>query len=289
LSRKEVITVTDRDRKIADAVSDVVSTKQGASENIKGIRNKISRVSEEIDVGLRGNNTIYNKAQLRTLLNELREDSVSIFGREKTLVNQYDDVVDFFMKTLEKHPKNNTGLLAARKEFDFEFKKRFPKIFEKFDSTDSGRVAAFQNVRRRVNDIVSDSLPEGNTFKPLLKQQNLMFDAIDNISLKGAKNLETGIIERALQAIDAHGIRTLVISGSLLGFTFLTSPAVIIPLLAGAVTIKIAGKVFKSQAVKKALIDVLRKIQTTGAKLNKAEAEATQKTIALLSLGEKNK
>lgn len=282
LSRKEVITVTDEDRAVARSVADVVEGK-GASNDIKAIKDKIGRVSEEIDAGLSGNNTIFNQSQLKSRLGEVRDKGIALFKSDKKLVEQYDDLIDFFLDIQKKHPNNLTGLLAARKEFDIEVTKQFPNIFKKFDGTNDGRIIAFANIRRQANDIIADALPEGNPFKAQLKEQNRMFDAIDNIALKASKELETGLIERALKAIDAHGIRTLVISGSLLGLNFLTSPVVVLSLLAGGATIKIAGKVFKSQAVKKAIIKTLRTIQTTGAKLNKADQEAAQKTIALLS------
>ena len=283
LSRKEVITVTEGDRDVARAVLGVVKKENGASQNIQGIRDKIGIVSEEIDIGLKGNNTIFNQTQLKSRLGEVRDKGIALFKSDKKLVEQYDDLIDFFLEIQKKHPNNLTGLLAARKEFDAEVRKQFPNIFKKFDGTNDGRIIAFANIRRQANNIVADALPAGNKFKEQLRQQNLMFDAIDNIALKGAKNLETGFIERSLAAIDAHGIRTLVISGSLLGLNFLTSPAVILTLLTGGATIKIAGKVFKSQAVKKAIIKSLRTIQTTGAKLNQADKEAVQKAIVLLT------
>lgn len=283
LSKKEVISVTDENIAVAKSVEDVVSITNGASENISAIFEKIGRVSEKIDVGLKGNNTIFNINQLKARLGEVRDKGIALFKSDTNLVKQYDDLIDFFLDIQKKHPNNLTGLLAARKEFDREVRKQFPNIFKKFDGTNDGRIIAFANIRRQANNIIADALPEGNPFKAQLKQQNRMFDAIDNISLKGAKNLETGVIERSLAAIDAHGIRTLVISGSLLGLSFLTSAPVILSLLAGGTTIKIAGKIFNSQAVKRAIIKSLRTIQTTGAKLNKVDTEAAQKTIALLT------
>lgn len=198
--RKTVIEPSQRDIEIAKTVQGVVKPKANTVENIKLINNEIERVATQVEAGLKSNNSIYNVGEFRNSLDVAKENSRILFGSEGTLEKTYDAVRDEMVRQLGKQPKTLSGALKARKEFDKVINSKFPKLFAQ-EAGDDIRRNAVLDVRKTVNNFIADKLPEGDVFKEQLRAQNLMYDAIENISAKGAKEVGTNPIMRTTKKL----------------------------------------------------------------------------------------
>lgn len=203
-----------RDIEIAETVKNVATSKN-PFKNIQNIKGQIKAVDSEVQIGLQKNNTIFNLKQLKKTLGQSKEESRIIFGSDTTLEKTYDAVVDEMVRQAGKNQKNLSGLLRARKNFDRIIDKKFPKLFDNLIS-DSPRTNAVLDVRRAVNDFIGKKLPEGNQYKNLLRQENLMFEAIKNIAARAPK-LGTTAAQRFLQSKLGKAVKATAIGAGIAG------------------------------------------------------------------------
>ena len=287
------IKVSPQDQEIAQSVQGIVSKSKNPIENIDNIRTKIGEVAAKTETLPKENDAIFNNAQIKSALLQTKEGSSVIFAGDKTLENAYDSVVNEFMKILDSKPNKLSSVLEARKEFDQVIKQKFPKIFDKF-SGDNIRANAVKDVRMAANDFVSDSLPEGNQFKALLKEQSNMYRAIDRIAEKAVPSINQSKFAHLTNIIRKHPWLSIEAAGALGGIGLgsamgmggamvgiLTNP-VALGALALYGTYKIGKSVITSQWLKKGLIEFLN---TTSKVLQPEEKSAVQSIID--SLGSK--
>ena len=251
-----------KDFEVAKSVGDVVSTRKNFVDNITAIRGKIATLAKSTDEGLKNNDVIFNNKRLKSFLNDVKEDSRIIFGSDKALENNYNAVIDEVFKLLSEKKNKVSDLLQVRRDFDKIVKQKFPRIFE-VGSTDVVRSNAVLDVRRGVNDFIEELLPEGNEFKPLLKEQSLMYQATKNIAKKNAEVVNMGAASKVMNFLRqnpvTHGLTGGIITFGALG-AILSNP-ILLGSAAILGTIKIGEKIITSKSLKQGLIKILRAIE----------------------------
>jgi len=262
LLRKVEIKPSLKDFEVAKSVGDVVSTRKNFVDNITAIRGKIATLAKSTDEGLKNNDVIFNNKRLKSFLNDVKEDSRIIFGSDKALENNYNAVIDEVFKLLSEKKNKVSDLLQVRRDFDKIVKQKFPRIFE-VGSTDVVRSNAVLDVRRGVNDFIEELLPEGNEFKPLLKEQSLMYQATKNIAKKNAEVVNMGAASKVMNFLRqnpvTHGLTGGIITFGALG-AILSNP-ILLGSAAILGTIKIGEKIITSKSLKQGLIKILRAIE----------------------------
>jgi hypothetical protein len=193
------ITPSQRDYELAETVKDIVSSKKTNTANIYNLRSEIDKSANEVITGLRKNDAIYNNNQIKSILNQAKnsEDRQLTLAGDEAAIKAYDGAISVFMKILDRKPKTLSGLLDARKEFDQVAKRSIKNVFEK----DNIKSLAVQDIRRTANEFIAAKLPVGHPFLNLLKKQNLMYEAIENISKSTSKDVGTNLIQRGLSTI----------------------------------------------------------------------------------------
>jgi hypothetical protein len=217
--RTTVIEPSKRDIEIANAAKGVVDPRKSLVENIQRSNKAIEILAKRTEEGLIKNNSIFNVGEFSNALKAAKENSRVLFGSEKTLENTYDAVMAEMVKHLNKYPKTISGALKARKDFDAVIKQKFPKLLSSQAGDDIRRNAVL-DVRRTVNEFIADKLPEGNQFKNYLKRQNLLYDAIENMSKKGAKQVGTNPVSRVAKRFVNSPV------GKVVGYTALSGGGV---------------------------------------------------------------
>jgi hypothetical protein len=271
---------TAQEKEMANIVKEVVSKSKNPIDNIEAISNEIAK-QEGIKAGaIAGNDTIFNNTQLRAVLNKAKEESQIVFGSDKTLQNSYNSVVDEMMRQANKETMNLSGLLQARKNFDKIIEQKFPGLLSN-PIGDSAKQNAVRDVRRAVNQFIADKLPEGNEFKNALKNQNLMYDAIENISKKTASAVDASIVQKAMKALRQNplvaGVTGGILTyGALMGM--FNNPVVIGTLVLGG-TFKLGKAIITSKTLRESLVSVLRFLEKAG---KIADANAIDKMILQL-------
>ena len=180
---KSVIKTTQFDTDIAKSVEDVVNPRLHPQENIDAIRGKITKTAEETEKVVKKSDQLYSSSELEPYLQRTKKDSEILFAGEKTIERNYDAVIDKFKEIVETKDKTLSGALEARKELDQFIKSKFGNVFDK-EAGDLPRANALKDVRMAVNDYIANTLPEGDKFKTLLKEQSNMYRAIDRIITK---------------------------------------------------------------------------------------------------------
>ncbi len=116
----------------------------------------------------------------------------------------YDGMLDVFMNVADKHPKNLAGLLGARKEFDQVAEAGLKGAFD--EGTVTAKKQALRDIRREANNFIADQLPAGDAMRGVLHRQNLMYEAVDNMSDKIAPKIGTNAIQRVEKIIRKHPV-----------------------------------------------------------------------------------
>ena len=262
---KIALAPTKRELEMADVVSDVVSKSKNPIDNIQAIQNKIAETAKSVQEGLKENDTIFNRTQIQSVLNKAKQDSKIVFGSDKTLQNSYDSVVGEMMRQINNQPKNLSGLLQARKNFDTIIDLKFPKLLNN-PVGDTAKQNAVKDVRKSVNQFIADQLPEGNVFKEELKKQNLMYGAIENISKKTANNVDASAVKKAMAALRQNPLVSgvtggILTYGALMG---MFSNPIVIGTLIGGGTIALGKSIITSKILRQSLISVLRTLEKAG-------------------------
>jgi len=179
------LTPETRDLERAEVVKDLINPKAGIIDNVGVLKKEITGKAQQVIDNLKEHNAIFNKNQLSSKLKGI-EKPLSLSADTK-LNTMYDMAQQKFMKFVDAEPKNLGGLLKARKNFDEWVTEQVPKVWE--DQASKPLHDALRKMRTTANDFIAEKLPEGVPFKDLLRQQNLMYEAIDNMSEKAAGNL----------------------------------------------------------------------------------------------------
>lgn len=265
--RYEKITLepTKREIEMAETIKDIVSKSKNPVDNINAIDNEIGRLANVVQEGLKANNTIFNKNQLKTALGKAKEGSRVVFGTDKTLQSSYDAVIDEMLRQVDETSGNLSGLLQARKNFDNIINQKFPNLLSS-PMGDSARQNAVRDVRQAVNQFIADKLPEGNEFKELLKKQNLMYDAIGNISKKTASAVDASVVKKVMSLLRENPLTSFATGGILTYGAMMgmfTNPIVIGTLILGG-TVKIGKTIVTSKVFKQSLVNILRAWEKVG-------------------------
>ncbi len=202
------IAPTARDIERADVAHPFIAGTQDPNQAITKINDAIAAKSDVIKTGLQqsGDPTV-NRAQLRTYLSKFQDspERQIILAGDPAAKKAYNGVLDTFMSVVNKQPKTVSGLLEARKQFDQIAKDGMKGVFD--GGTVSARKQAILDIRRQANQYIEDQIPTGSAMKEVLHQQNLLYEAADNIAAKNAQNVgKTGVT----QFLQAHPTATKV-------------------------------------------------------------------------------
>lgn len=176
-----------RVKDVAEAVKDVVKPTKSFAEN----RNLVEKAIGTEATNLK--NTLSSiKYDGETLRSILKKDVANIEIPEliktgdKTVKNQSKAIINKLQSIIDKTVTDSANLgqgLDARQLFDRYVQKEFPKAF---DDIANARNILIKNARTALNQTL-DTLAQNQTVSKSLRLQNLMYDALENITDKVAK------------------------------------------------------------------------------------------------------
>lgn len=155
-----------------------------------------------------------------------------LVGNAETSV---DRVMNIARDSIIKNGNTASGLLQARKDFDNALTSLKPKVY---DPTTSNPVSdAALSVRRGINDLIDQAVPDAGV-KASLAKQSAMYDALDNIAPKAAREGNNKLSRMITSAGDTvsnvTGVTNPITKGALelgalggLGATTAFAPAVL--------------------------------------------------------------
>ena len=195
------------------------------------------------------------------------DDAVAILVKENPVVVGNAETVAKRVaakanQILGNHPSTPKGILSARKEFDsWILTQKGQKAFD--PAMENALSVSVRAVRRSMNSTVEKYAPSANV-KARLKQQNLLYETIDNIGPKAAATANNAIgraWQRAVAILPFRGVinqeMALVLGMGGLGAAATIAPWLRGALTAGAVTYG-AGRIIISPKVRQTLSVLLK-------------------------------
>lgn len=179
------------DLDVAEAVKGVVSSKKPVTENIKTVKDAIKEEALKLRTKLAENNAIFNQSQIQSRLST-HTPTISLKS-DTVLNNAYDITKQRLMEIINKNPKNLTGLLDSRIEFDNMVEHELGDIYKNPNSTPLKK--AITDLRGIVNNYIAEKAPNMGVLESLNKQ-SLMYRARDSMAEKGAKEVGSNTVKR---------------------------------------------------------------------------------------------
>lgn len=206
---------TQRDHQIAESVADVVSSKNTIVENVDAIDQRLSHINQGVKALIAERKVPFNENQLRSRLNAAAKDNNLVFASDATAKRTYDALVNEFMNHVKG--KDTLGLFEARQSFD-----HVPAIKKLLDSAPAGENVRKQlvlTVREAANQYIADLLPKNNPYRPMMKIETRMIEALGNIGDTNASSIGANKLQLLLKKYPAlawfvGGIATAAILGS---------------------------------------------------------------------------
>lgn len=178
---------TQRVKDVADAVKDVVKTGKTFTQNKNLVEKAIETEATNLKTTL--SSIKYDEETLKSILKKdvsnieipelIKTGDKTVQRQAHAIINKMHSIID---KTVTDTADLGQGL-EARKLFDKYVQKEFPKAF---DDIANARNILIKNVRTALNQTL-DTLAQNQTVSKSLKQQNLMYEALETIADKVAK------------------------------------------------------------------------------------------------------
>jgi hypothetical protein len=279
LLRTRVIEPSARDVSMTDAAA-ALPIKQGRSltYNANVLRTGISDEAKKLAAALDNSpvqidpNNILNT--LQTAKQELQKN-IYITGdaSKESTVNR---VIDGALEKITNNPLTPSGMLKARQDFDqWVQSQKGGNIFD--PSKDSAASEAIAQVRRGINQVVSDSVPDIGVKESLANQSNL-YRALENVDNKAAYESPNMFGRFADKVKGGVNVKNATMGAAGLagvgGLGLVGGASVVAPVLGTAAALYGAGKVAASPALRKGIGNTLGGI---GKALNVGDATILDK------------
>jgi len=187
------------EKQIAETVIGFVDPKKTNIENIKSVSDGIQAKANVLRNYLKDTNIPYEPKELVAEMRGMRQP----FTLNPTQTKKaYNMAIDAFEEFANKNPKTLDGLLTARQQFDNWIEQNIPKVWE--DGNYKPIRDALRNARLKANDYIAEnayhfSKDKKSPILQSLREQSMMYEAIDGISQKEAKALGQSKLKRGIE------------------------------------------------------------------------------------------
>lgn len=207
---KGKINPSPQDYKVAEASAPYIRKGASIDENIDSLKEGVAQINLGVREMVANNNIEIQAKELTQFLNKAKRENDLLFAGDSSAEKAYDAVVNEYLKFVSPQPTKNlsvvnykTGdyragpkvvnlvdLFDSRQAFDKTIQSKFPNAFKKdatgqyLDPRDNIRANALLDVRRSVNEFISEQLPKNNPLRSALRKESYMIDAMGRISVK---------------------------------------------------------------------------------------------------------
>ncbi|GMR03274.1 MAG: hypothetical protein BMS9Abin21_104 [Thermodesulfovibrionia bacterium] len=250
--KRSVVNLSPQERVMAAEVKRVagVSGSKTIQGNLNAIINANIKLAKKLDSEVKKSKILITRNEVAKNIDNAVDDLISrnpvIVGNAETTARR---VATKAKEIIGNNPGTPKGVLDSRKQLDSWI--RSQKGEKAFDPVMENALSiAVRTVRRSMNDTVSARVP-GARIKSELKRQSILFDVIDNVAPKAAKESNTAIFrawENTARVLPFRGEANQKLA-LLFGVGGLGAAAAFAPWITGATAL-----VLGSVAIKKAVI-----------------------------------
>ena len=256
-----------------------VSASKTFQQNYNIIKEYNVGLAKQLEDGINANNFIVSKKEILANLNRasanLSDNPVIVGDAQKTA----SKLITGAKKIIEKNEGTGAGLLKARKEYDSWVLSQKPKAFDA--TAENAFSVANREIRQAMNDLLDAKAPDVGV-KDSLRKQSALYDAMENIKPKAAKEADTAIM-RAMDRVGAVlGVKNRLVQGVAaavgiggLGAASTFAPAVAVLGGAGFLTFKAGELVLKPEV----RIAIGKLLQEAGHLLNPEDKKILENAI----------
>ena len=174
-----------REAEMIKVAKPVISKAKNEIEAVADMKNAIAKSADELKSGLSESNAIWNTNEFKNIVSKVQKP-ISLTQPDLPVANNIKKAV---LKLSNEAKKTPDGILDMRKAFDDLVENQFGQTaFAK-----NNPVGIYiRDMRRAINGFAESKLPEGKLpsgklFKDSLREQSLLYDAIDNTASKVPK------------------------------------------------------------------------------------------------------
>jgi hypothetical protein len=217
MGQRVTIDPSPRDLEMARVAQQAGVTKgMRFDKSIAIMKQSIKKSANLVRDGLRKSGAIWNQNELKGVLDKI-ELPISLSQPDLPIAGKLKQGI---LKLIDKVNRNPEGILDLRQNFDTLVEDNFgTKIFEKTDP----KGILIKKYRTALNDFAESKLPEGklpdgSSFKAELRRQNLLYDAIENVSETAPKIGESArpLVGKAKRFVKRHQT-ALKVGGAIAG------------------------------------------------------------------------
>ena len=209
--KRSVIEPNAKELRAQEAVLSIpeVSPKKTYQQNYNVIREANEAEAVKLKDAVLQNDFIYPKKELKAVLNTtkktLSENPTIVGDAEKTA----QKLIDGFEKFIDEQPGKGSGILQARKNFDAWVKsQKGDKVFE--PNFENALTIANREIRKVANDFLDKHAPEAGV-RESLRKQSALYNALDYIEPKAAKEANTAIGRTFQNMANAVGLKNKIV------------------------------------------------------------------------------
>lgn len=292
--KPKVYTPTPRETAIAEEFSKLnIPSSSSFTNALNTVQDVVAQKDNLLKSQLKSSNINYDKKQLNDILTKKAQE----LSNEPLLVGDAEKVAKNFIREAKKiymrSDNSVASLLEARKKFDDLVQNNLGDVAFNSDKEKALNMAVRQ-IRSTMNNFIADRVPNAQV-KKLLKEQNLLLEARDNLAPKSWKEAKTVFGRKADQILKVAKNRDelIRIGAVLTGTTALGAAAGFAAPAAAALgaygTAVLAKKILTNPKLKIIAGKALQSLDKKGdlRNLSKTEQEMVAKELALLPAPDK--
>lgn len=248
-------TLSPYEKELAQTVHEVpgIDSSKSILENKDLIHEHIGTLAEELKTQLKDQPSFFSPSEFKGFMKTVTDKIKGNSFLSSAAVKQANKFLSDFEGFVKKNGYTPEGLLEARKDFDTFIRENKPKTFNP-DRTDA-LTTVLKEIRSGGNEFLAKKAPNIQV-KELLRKQANLYQVIDRIAPKAAKEAKTGL-GRMLQKTGLGKARSQL--GGIAGLEALDVMSHLVPGLATTVA-KAGGAILGTKLLYKGLkAPVLRK------------------------------
>lgn len=195
LFRAEKVLPGEFEKRVAKSAAPYVKPGATPQANINSLRKAVGDISEkEIKPFLQKHNSPFDPSEIEARLSKV--ELPDLFKADTTINNALELAKKRMMDKVRQSGNTLEGLWEARKAFDNEAERQFPRIFGSDSS--SALQNAIKEMRLSVNDFIDEKAAQkgGMLFKARLRKLSDLYEAMENVADKAGSEKGMSLVQR---------------------------------------------------------------------------------------------
>lgn len=207
LVRSGKVLASEGDERIAAALAKVGGLKKkDLIGNIQKTFKRIGEIGDQVEDGLRSNNVIFPKKELKAFMKERIDDAATVLDLNEE--NQARKIFGIWDKVNKNAKGDALSTWKTIQKFDDELERMFgSKVFN--PNTETARTLAVREVRQGAQEFIESQVSKaGGSFIPEIREMGMLYRAAENMASKLSKKSLQSTFKKAVTSRPAKALAT---------------------------------------------------------------------------------